>query len=475
MSAKEHEKYHDDAVTIDDANVKRAAEKCCSFRWSFPEDAPFRRELIDIAEQEAMTRKATVPLNEHGHTPEMEGLIFSRLLPQVNEWKEVKAGFTRMLSPHSELLEQTTELKNQKAKLEQEREALTNTLAREWSETKDKFRADREEAADAEKKYKALYEQYDGRHAKIVNYWLYIPLLALIGLVEWLINWEAANALFAQPYLAAGIVMVIALAVAAASHEHGTLVKQWSHRCGFAADAATRRRNYTALAVTTLLFAAAMALVGYMRYKLAFEDLMGGTSFAGSNPFGARGTMGEVYTAVGMTLMGNFIVWLLGAMVAYWMHDSDPHFAEARVRHLKARARYTKWSQRLEKVRTERHQDHTMKINKIDSTLKSRNAQGKLLIDMADQVEEHERELLDRLKGAIDDLVRSYRRHLLAQVSAENSTLVFRLDSGSEITVNQYEALKVGFPIDTLEERMDIRPFVERRATKPRKEEEVAL
>ncbi|WP_346796624.1 hypothetical protein R5M92_14205 [Halomonas sp. Bachu 37] len=474
MHTKEREKYRDEAVTVDDAEVRRVAGECQAFRWSFPDETSFRNELRELAAREARTSQSQIVLTEQSYTPEMEGLIFSRLLRQTSQWVEVKSAFTNILAPHSELLEETANLKDEKTHLELKRENLKEDLTREWEQNKKEFKDHNEEAAEAEKQYKKMYEKHGNRHAKIVKHAIYIPLLALVGMVEWLINWEAANALFAQPYLAAGIVIVVALAVAAASHEHGTLVKQWSHRCGFAAEPAIRKRNYTALAFTTLLFVAAMTLVGYMRYKLAFNDLVGASAFGGTNPFGARGTMGEVYTAVGMTLMGNLIVWLLGAMVAYWFHDSDPKFSDARVRHLKAGKRLTVWSKRMEKAMRERKQHLTMQIEEVNNTLDSRANKGRLLVDMCEQVSEHEQMLLKRLKEEVDEHLRTYRRTLLGLVKVENPKLTFIDVEHGELSPMEYEARPVELAKEHLIKRMEIASFIERRAAKRRLAEEVS-
>ncbi|MEQ6887230.1 hypothetical protein ABE957_00880 [Halomonas sp. CS7] len=473
MQSKEKDKYRDDAVTIDDAEVRKVAEKCLAFRWSFPDEAAFRNELRETAAQEARTAQGQIVLTEHGHTPEMEGLIFSRLLRQTAGWVEVKTAFTNILAPHSKLLEETANLKEEKASLQDQRVNLKQSLTAEWEETKSEFKAARREAANAEDEYEKLYERHGNRHAKIVKLGIYLPTLALIGMVEWLINWEAANALFAQPYLAAGIVIVVAMAVAAASHEHGTLAKQWSHRCGFAAPPGIRSRNYTALGFTTLLFIAAMTLVGYMRYKLAFNDLVGASAFGGDNPFGARGSIGEVYTAVAMTLMGNLIVWLLGAMVAYWFHDSDPGFAEARERHLKASKIFETWSRRMEKAIREREQRLTMQIEEVENTLNSRMKQGRLLVDMSEQVQEQEKMLFGRLKEVVDENLKTYRRALLGLIKAENLSVSFLDMEKGELKSLEYESYPVEMPGEFLKKRMEFGPLIERRASKHRKSEEV--
>ncbi|MBB3332520.1 hypothetical protein BDK63_003415 [Halomonas campaniensis] len=472
MQSKEREKYRDDAVTIDDAEVREVAGRCLAFRWSFPDEAAFRQALRETASKEAHASRGKIVLNEHGHTPEMEELVFFPLLRQTGQWVEAKTAFTNILSPHSKLLEETADLKDRKVSLERQRDNLKSDLTAEWEEKKKEFKDDRREAANAEEEYERLYERNGNRHARIVKLGIYLPLLALIGMVEWLINWEAANALFAQPYLAAGIVIVVALAVAAASHEHGTLAKQWSHRCGFAATPGVRSRNYTALAFTTLLFIAAMTLVGYMRYKLAYNDLVGASAFGGNNPFGERGSMGEVYTAVSMTLMGNLIVWLLGAMVAYWFHDSDPNFADARVRHLKASKRFEAWSRRMEKTIREREQHLTLQIEQVENTLSSRSNQGRLLVDMAEQVQEHEAMLFGRLKEVVDEHLRAYRRNLLGQVKAGDLVVAFIDSQQGSLSPEEYETHSVETPAKVLKERMDFGPFIERRAAKRRQEEE---
>ncbi|GAB2723540.1 hypothetical protein [Halomonas garicola] len=474
MQDKEKEKYQDDTVTIDDAKVRQVAEQCLAFRWSFPDEATFSQELREAANSEAQTSQGQIVLTEYGYTPQMEGLVFFPLLRQTARWVEVKTAFTNILAPHSKLLEETADLKERKTTLEKQRTTLKQDISAEWVEKKKGFKDDRREAANAEEEYDRLYERHGNRHAKIVKLGVYLPILALVGMVEWLINWEAANALFAQPYLAAGIVIVVAMAVAAASHEHGSLAKQWSHRCGFAATSETRKRNFTVLTFTTLLFIAAMTLVGYMRYKLAYSDLMGGSAFDSSNPFGERGSTGEVYTAVAMTLLGNLIVWLLGSMVAYWFHDSDPNFADARVRHLAASKKFAAWSRRMEKAMGEREQHLSMQIDQVDNMLNSRNNQGRLLVDMSEQVQEHEAMLYGRLKEVLDENLRAYRRNLLGYIKAGNLNVSFvDLEHGT-LTPQEYETYPVAAPGKVLKKRMEFGPFIERRAAKRRMEEAVA-
>lgn len=464
MPKKEQEKFRDDAVVIDDQEVRRLAENCLAFRWKLPNEDSFSSELSNIAYEEACTQKAQVVLNSINHTPQMQGFVVSRLMRQVPEWIEVKTEFRTMLSRHDELLQKTADLKQEKVKLEKDLETIESTVEDKMAREKQDFRDAREEAADAESEYANLYEQHGNRHARVVNKWLYISLLGLVGMVEWLINWEAANALFAQPYLAAGIVIVIALAIAAASHEHGTLLKQWSYSVGAYADRQTRSRNLRALIFTSLLFFAAMILVGYMRYKLAYTDLIGSMSVGGSNPFGSTGTMSEVYTAVGMTLMGNVIVWILGAMIAYWLHDNDPDFATARQRQLEARKKYNAWRVRMEKVVRDERDDLNRRIGEIDNRLTSRGNKGKLLVDSCTQVMEHERMLLSRLKHYLDEYLSAYKRILLQVVNKKNPGVVFLSEDG-ELSSLDYERVKVEMPYSTMEKRLEVEPFIERNLT----------
>lgn len=469
MSKRETDKYQDDIVAVDDAEVKSFADKCLNFRWSFPDETTWRESLRTASENEAGGHTGQIILNENDHTPGMENAI-SELTKQTSAWIEVKTKFKNILANHSELLEETADIKEKKEALEQKKNNSKTDLVNEWKSTKVAFKEAHSEAAKAEREYEVHYERNGNKHAKIVNLWLYIPALAVIGIVEWLINWEAANALFAQPYLAFGIVILIALAVAAASHEHGTLAKQWSFKCGFAADRDTKRKNYVALGFTTLLFTAAMILVGYMRYKLAYADLIGDMPMGG--PFGSRGTIGEVYTAVTMTLMGNLIVWILGAMIAYWVHDSDPNFAESRVRHIKASKKYQAWSNKLEKELRERLEKLKMEIDHCHNTLNSRFKKGRILIDFCDQVHEHEQMLFGRLKETIDDSLKLYRRNFLALVKRESPSLLFITANNNELQATQFESLPLEIPSEHLIKRMEFGPFIERRASKNKNQAE---
>ena len=105
---------------------------------------------------------------------------------------------------------------------------------------------------DAETRYNTDLAKNDGIQAQDFPRIPYAFILITIGAVEWMINYESFYAFYPVPAMAGGFTFAVALAVACASHWHGTGLKTQDHYFGPAALPADKSREFRAIVIVTI-------------------------------------------------------------------------------------------------------------------------------------------------------------------------------------------------------------------------------
>ena len=116
------------------------------------------------------------------------------------------------------------------AKCRSSRTAASRKKRQSQKSSREKRKAEYDRYDEAKLEYFKAKEDYDelrsrhGREAKLRPIW-YIPALGLIGVFEALINFDSFNAIkMFTPAIALGVTFIVALALATASHLHGTVI-----------------------------------------------------------------------------------------------------------------------------------------------------------------------------------------------------------------------------------------------------------
>lgn len=170
--------------------------------------------------------------------------------------------------------------------------------------------------------YAQMRSELGDREPKMLSVPIYLVVLCLIGIAEALLNFESFNALkWATPAIALGMTLLVAAGLAFASHCHGTLLKQWEYYFGAHQEDISRGRAMRLFGLGTTSFLFAMAAVYYAR-DTYLSDMMN-----------VRLTMGgeadiNPLWVIGGSLLGNVIVYVVGAIIAYLMHDPNPEYPE---------------------------------------------------------------------------------------------------------------------------------------------------
>lgn len=189
--------------------------------------------------------------------------------------------------------------------------------------------------------YLAKRRQIEGREGDRIQVppWWYPIALLLVGVVEWMLNYSAFLDSFSVPAVAGGLTILVAAMVAFASHEHGTAAKQWKMKFRQSGDQGSLA-SWLLFGFATFGLVVSLALVAWVRYTWV-ESLM------------ARG-VGDlaILPKVLQTLGGNLIVWLIGAMVAFWAHDASPKLQSNEKARRKLKAALKKAKKKLRKAIT---------------------------------------------------------------------------------------------------------------------------
>ena len=139
--------------------------------------------------------------------------------------------------------------------------------------------------------------------------WWYAPALLMVGSAEWMINYNSFLQTFGVPMFAIGVTLLVAGFVAFASHEHGSLCKQFEAR---REDQSIRGSEITALVASIFGLVLALLVIGWSRYVWTVDLISLDLDVA-------------IWPRVLMSLGTNVIVWLLGCGAAYLAHSQAPY------------------------------------------------------------------------------------------------------------------------------------------------------
>ncbi|GIV03779.1 MAG: hypothetical protein KatS3mg015_2609 [Fimbriimonadales bacterium] len=162
----------------------------------------------------------------------------------------------------------------------------------------------------------------EGRDAKPIKPVQQALFLTLLAIPELLMNFTSFIKVdWLNPVLAAGACMAVALMIGFASHIHGRNLCQWEKLFSEHVDEAKRAAEKRLFWVATGGLLIALAFVGYGRYWL-LADAMREAMLLGGSAFTS-------YLMFAGTILGNVLVYIVGALIVYLMTDPVPGFAEA--------------------------------------------------------------------------------------------------------------------------------------------------
>lgn len=178
----------------------------------------------------------------------------------------------------------------------------------------------------AENEYLVLRTSLGGRDAHIPSKLVVYGVPAIIMLPEFFMNYSSFLKLSGVPAIAAGLSIVVALAVAVSSYMTGVFLKAY-HFYMRPDDDEQRAKGLRLLSLALALLIISLMAVGYARYSTVLAQIEAALVLGLTPP--------NVIAQTAGLLAGNLIVFAVGAAVTYLQHDENPEYAAKAEKYLK--------------------------------------------------------------------------------------------------------------------------------------------
>ena len=415
------------------------------------QESPIFRDQINIDTKRESKSKAPLLLDSKGLTGGMLSSCIDPVLVEVNKFNKLSDEFDISIRPHLPKIEALVVSKDKINDLQIESENTQFNI-----EKKHAAKLDYSQAKDA---YERLKEQYDEmynaegqREAKNFSPTLYFLILIVIGAIEWLINYSSFLEFYSVPAMAAGFTFAISLAVACASHWHGSRLKGSAYFFGDHVDLGERKKELLAISVATIALVIAICYVGWVRYSWAIDlvaqlGVNSGISIEQDNNLPSI----NVGQKVIVSLIANILVWFIGAAFAYAVHDKNPRFTEKLREYNKANKAYLSKHKPVQaEIRQKRSQlAHEIEVER--NKAKAINDDATPLAEMLQTKDAKNGKINSEANRLANALIRNYRSTLGSISAISNPTLQFNQD-GKLIDLETYRQINTKYTLqNTLE------------------------
>jgi hypothetical protein len=371
---------------------------------------------------DAEAARGTVQTDSRGFTPGMRIAILEPARALLSEWAQSRAAFDARLGPHKADVEAAARLQDEVAAITRRRDEDLAQIERE-TEQDHRYRERRDEFERADARFRRYSEANGNRHATMTaRHPVYLLALLCIGVTEWLINYTVFFLFFGVPAIAAGTTLILAVLLAFASHGHGSILKQWTHRFGHHAERIKRIADWRLLILATLALLVVLGAAGGSRYMAALHVMR---EQAGPNILGSEVVVQtDPAVDVLLSLLANLAAWLVGIFFAYVSHDIDPDFMDATAQRRRAWRRF----HRLRRVADARIRQtearYAKELREAETAAASRMdavAPQKALLD---QITAHDQAIRDAVIASVRGNAEHYRAALSAVRPGGNALVV---------------------------------------------------
>lgn len=156
---------------------------------------------------------------------------------------------------------------------------------------------------------------------------LYLAPLLLIGIAEWYVNYSTFAQLFV-PFFAIASTIIVGVVFAWASHLHGSYIKQIAEITHPSVEYRNMLGRRIAVGVGTVLLVLAFTSVVWLRWMVISEQI-GSSLGGGENVFGSESQTSLVWAKVAPTVIVNFLIWGVGTLYAWALHERVPDLRES--------------------------------------------------------------------------------------------------------------------------------------------------
>lgn len=368
----------------------------------------------DVLHRTAAAEAARGPLetDARGFTPGMRIAVLEPARALLSEWAQQRAGFDTRLGPHRPDIEAAERLQREADRVTRRRDEDLAQIERETGQDH-QYRDLLDSFEKAEQRARRYGDANGNRQPTMIAYNpIYFLALLCVGITEWLINYTTFFLFFGVPAMAAGTTIVLAVLLAFASHGHGSILKQWTHRFGHHAERIKRIADWRLLVLATLALFVVLGAAGGSRYMAALHVMreQAGPNILGSDVVVQTDPGVEVL----LSLLANLAAWLVGIFFAYVSHDIDPDFMDATAQRRRAWRRFHRKRRVVDARVRQTEARYAKELRETEIAARSRLdavAPQKALLD---QVDAHDQAIRDALIASVRGNAEHYRAALRA-------------------------------------------------------------
>ena len=301
-------------------------------------------------------------------------------------------------------------------------------------------------------RYETMRNEIGGKPPVKRKIVLYAVSILLIGAVEWFINYSTFRFKYA-PGVAAGSTILIALAIAFASHFHGALVKQRvalfaKHRSG-----KEKRQVLFTQTLFLILLTIALATVTWARYGVLQEQIIGNGGISLPGLPGSQENQTTILRELVPFVFLNVLVWLVGVAISYITHDPRPDYQEALRDYEAAKRAYFSVDKKLKKEEQRLSAEYSDRIVKLKRGHLATSGTHSELLEAEDRLKVKEQSLIIQATSFMNETV---ERHQSMLASSLNSAGLVSVGIGPDnLSVDKYIKLDLAIGQD------DIRKYLE--------------
>ncbi|MEW9796651.1 hypothetical protein [Alteromonas sp. CYL-A6] len=269
----------------------------------------------------------------------------------------------------------------------------------------------------AKDRFETMRDEHGGKPPVKKRTWLYVFSILGIGFIEWFINFSTFNTKYPEG-IAFGMTVLVALAIAFASHFHGALIKQRIALFATYRTISQKRQIVLWQLIMTLLLFIALAVVTYARYDVLSESMFAsGASSLPSLP-GQEVEEASIWSELWPFVLMNFVVYLIGIAISYITHDSEPDYQEAEKDYQKAKALFFKAKDGLLAEERRIDAEYENKLSAIKNTQKASTAEQQNIAILLERLAKREESLIKQVVSYVNDSLEKHQMMLVAALRA---------------------------------------------------------
>jgi hypothetical protein len=359
-----------------------------------------------------------IQLDRHGLTAGAHAAVVGPARSLLKRWQAQRAVFFAALEPRRADIDALRALPSTIADMLSARDAEIAQLRHRWAE-RPRNALIEQQWQTAETVYQRESLRHGQRlaimHAYSPFYWL---AMMLIGIAEWLINYDVFLSFTGVVAIAAGATIILGVLLALAAHGHGELLKQWSYRFGRFQTRQSRVGARRMLALSTFAVVVVLAAAGGSRYAAVLRnagqahqpDLIGGGYQLEFNPL----------RDVLLSLLANIAAWIVGVFISYLSHDVDPEFMAATHQHRRCSRAFFGARRRLEEDIQVVQERTSREVTAAENSAAARRASTETERAMLAQITQHDEAVQRAILFHLRSELERYRAELLQAIRASH-------------------------------------------------------